>query len=60
MKICFSGPWDLDVPTNVVIFERQPSRVPPPHPDIEVMRAAAMGKLRQSFQEMCHSREGKL
>ncbi|XP_037068647.1 mRNA (2'-O-methyladenosine-N(6)-)-methyltransferase-like, partial [Pollicipes pollicipes] len=52
------GPWDLEVPTNAVIFERPPIATPHPHPDIEVMRAQLTNKLRQCYQELCHSREG--
>jgi len=31
---------------------------PHPHPDTEVLRFQFIMKLRQTFQEMCHSREG--
>ncbi|XP_043199784.1 mRNA (2'-O-methyladenosine-N(6)-)-methyltransferase-like isoform X2 [Amphibalanus amphitrite] len=52
------GPWDLEIPTNAVIFERPPITTPHPHPDIEIMRAQLTNKLRQTYQELCHSREG--
>ncbi|CAH1779043.1 unnamed protein product [Owenia fusiformis] len=53
------GPfWNFEIPTNVIIYERQMSRVLPPHPEMEVYRSQLVTKLRQSYQEMCHSREG--
>ncbi|XP_042909271.1 mRNA (2'-O-methyladenosine-N(6)-)-methyltransferase [Parasteatoda tepidariorum] len=57
-KFFLSGYWDLEVPTNVVIWERSPSLLPPPHPEVEQYRAVLVVKLRQQYQEMCHSREG--
>lgn len=57
-RFLLSGPWDLEVPTNVIIWERTPSLMPPPHPDVEQYRANLVSKLRLSYQEMCHSREG--
>ena len=85
-----SGPWDLEIPTNVILYERPPSLLPHPQPEVmtssnismkyflehytvhivhivlytlytlqvEVVRFQLMYKLRQSYQEMCHSREG--
>lgn len=54
----YSGPWDLEVPTNAVVFERAPLSWPHPHPEIESYRSTLVIKLRQAYQEMCHSREG--
>lgn len=54
------GPWDLEVATNAVVFERSPLSWPHPHPDIEAYRATLVIKLRQAYQEMCHSREGNV
>lgn len=56
MFVC-SGPWELEIPTNVVIFERSPSMLPQPHPDIELYRGNLVSKLRQCYQELCQSRE---
>ena len=56
--VFISGPWDLEVATNAVVFERSPLNWPHPHPDIESYRATLVVKLRQAYQEMCHSREG--
>ena len=53
-----AGPWDLELPTNAIIHERRPSPLPHPHPDVELLRFSYVAKLRQTFQEMCHSREG--
>ena len=105
-KLIVSGPWDLEIPTNVILYERSPSLLPHPQPEVrivmmrmlmmmrrimimrqmmrmlmmmrkmirrimtmrqimrmlmmqvEVVRSQLMYKLRQSYQEMCHSREG--
>jgi hypothetical protein len=54
----YSGPWDLEVATNVIIVERSLSELPQPHPETEAMRATFIAKLRQSYQDLCHSREG--
>jgi len=53
-----AGPWDLEIPTNVILYERQPTMLPHPSPEVELVRYAFVMKLRQSYQEMCHSREG--
>ncbi len=57
-KMILQGPWDLEIPTNVILFERQPCLLPHPQPEVELMRFQFVMKLRQSYQEMCHSREG--
>ena len=57
-KLILTGPWDLEIPTNVILYERQPYLLTHPHPEIEIMRFTYVMKLRQSYQEMCHSREG--
>jgi len=57
-KIIVAGPWDLEIPTNVIMFEKPPTLLPHPHQEVEVLRFQLMCKLRQSYQEMCHSREG--
>ncbi|XP_045193105.1 mRNA (2'-O-methyladenosine-N(6)-)-methyltransferase-like [Mercenaria mercenaria] len=54
----YSPFWNFEMPTNAVIFERAPCVLPPPHPEIELMRAQMVHKLRQHYQELCHSREG--
>lgn len=57
-KFILAGPWDLDVPTNVIIFERAPCSYMHSHPEIEAYRCGFLMKLRHSYQELCHSREG--
>ena len=57
-KFIVAGPWDLEVATNVIMFEKTPSLLPHPHPEVELLRFQLMMRLRQSYQEMCHSREG--
>ncbi|KAJ4442041.1 hypothetical protein ANN_11907 [Periplaneta americana] len=56
-KFILAGPWDLEIQTNVVIYERPPTILPHPHPDIETYRCSLAAKLRQCYQELCHSRE---
>ncbi|PSN36211.1 Phosphorylated CTD-interacting factor 1 [Blattella germanica] len=56
-KFILAGPWDLEIQTNVVIYERPPTVLPHPHPDIETHRCSLAAKLRQCYQELCHSRE---
>ncbi|XP_046385814.1 mRNA (2'-O-methyladenosine-N(6)-)-methyltransferase [Ischnura elegans] len=56
-KFFLAGPWDLEVATNAIIYERLPTALPHPHPDIEALRCSLAAKLRQTYQELCHSRE---
>lgn len=56
-KFILAGPWDLDIPTNVIIYERTPSTLMHSHPEIEAFRCSLAAKLRQCYQELCHSRE---
>lgn len=57
-RFFFIGPWDLEAPTNVMMLEKTPSLLPPPHPEVELYRSSLVTKLRQHYQEMTHSREG--
>ncbi|XP_030768325.1 mRNA (2'-O-methyladenosine-N(6)-)-methyltransferase [Sitophilus oryzae] len=56
-KFILAGPWDLEITTNVIIFERPPCIFIQSHPEIEAYRCALLAKLRQCYQELCHSRE---
>ncbi|XP_039307476.1 mRNA (2'-O-methyladenosine-N(6)-)-methyltransferase isoform X3 [Solenopsis invicta] len=56
-KFVLAGPWDLDIPTNVIIYERAPSNLMHVHPAAEALRCALLAKLRQCYQELCHTRE---
>ncbi|KAK0081013.1 hypothetical protein PV325_012942 [Microctonus aethiopoides] len=56
-KFMLAGPWDLEVPTNVIIYERAPSNLLHIHPDAEALRCSLLSKLRICYQELCHTRE---
>ncbi|KAL7647702.1 UNVERIFIED_CONTAM: hypothetical protein RMT77_001311 [Armadillidium vulgare] len=56
-KFVLAGPWDLELPTNVIMFERPPITLPQPHPSVEVLRGQLVAKLRQGYQEMCQARQ---
>ncbi|XP_063611747.1 mRNA (2'-O-methyladenosine-N(6)-)-methyltransferase-like isoform X1 [Penaeus indicus] len=57
-KFVLAGPWDLEIPTNVIMFERPPITLPQPHPSVEVLRGQLVSKLRSGYQEMCLARQG--
>ncbi|XP_021342973.1 phosphorylated CTD-interacting factor 1-like [Mizuhopecten yessoensis] len=54
----YSPFWNFDIPSNAVIYERAPPVLPPPHPDIENLRAQMIARLRTHYQELCQAREG--
>ncbi|RWS13563.1 phosphorylated CTD-interacting factor 1-like protein [Dinothrombium tinctorium] len=59
-KLVFSGPcgpWDLEISTNVGIWERPGILMQHIHPDIEIVRTSYLTKLRNQYYELCHSRE---
>ncbi|XP_058802747.1 mRNA (2'-O-methyladenosine-N(6)-)-methyltransferase [Phymastichus coffea] len=56
-KFILAGPWDLEVPTNVIIYERAPTNLLHVHPEVEAQRCGLLAKLRQCYQELCHTRE---
>lgn len=56
-KFVLTGPWDLEVATNVIIVERPPTLMPHPHPEIEAMRAAYVVKLIKTYEDLCMRRE---
>lgn len=57
-KFVLPGPWDLEIPSNVLVYESLPTSLAHPHPDVELLRCTLTTKLRQCYQELCHSREG--
>ncbi|XP_068212202.1 mRNA (2'-O-methyladenosine-N(6)-)-methyltransferase isoform X1 [Palaemon carinicauda] len=57
-KFLLAGPWDLEIPTNVIMFERPPITLPQPYPSVEVLRGQLVSKLRSGYQEMCQARQG--
>jgi phosphorylated CTD-interacting factor 1 len=56
-KFVLAGPWDLEVQSNVYIYNRPPSHLLHPHPEIEHMRNQAAVKLFQIFESLCLQRE---
>lgn len=56
-KFVLAGPWDLEVQSNVYIYNRPPSHLLHPHPEIEYMRGVAALKLFQTFENLCQNRE---
>lgn len=57
-KFVLAGPWDLEIPTNVIMFERPPITLPQPYPSVEVLRGQLVNKLRLGYQEMSQARQG--
>lgn len=56
-KFILAGPWDLEIPTNVIMFDRIPTTYPPPHPEIEAMRWSLTMKLIKTYDDLCQKRE---
>lgn len=56
-KFVLAGPWDLEVQSNVYIYNRPPSHLLHPHPEIEYMRGIAALKLFQVYENLCQQRE---
>lgn len=56
-KFVLAGPWDLEVPTNVIIFERPPTQYFHPHPEIEMLRFNLTLKLFRTYEDLCMRRE---
>lgn len=56
-KFVLAGPWDLEIPTNVVIYDRVPILMPQPHPEIEAMRGSYTMKLIRTYEDLCQRRE---
>lgn len=56
-KFVLSGPWDLEIPTNVIVFERPPTQLFHPHPEIEFLRFNLTQKLYKTYEDLCWRRE---
>jgi phosphorylated CTD-interacting factor 1 len=56
-KFVLAGPWDLEVQSNVYIYNRPPSHLLHPHPEIEYMRGITALKLFQTYENLCQQRE---
>jgi phosphorylated CTD-interacting factor 1 len=52
-KFVLAGPWDLEIQSNVYIYNRPLH----PHPEIEYMRCTAAQKLFQTYENLCQQRE---
>ncbi|ELU00100.1 hypothetical protein CAPTEDRAFT_219923 [Capitella teleta] len=57
ISFSYSPYWNFDIPTNVMIWERKPCYLPPPHPEIELLRTQLMSKLRIQYKDLCRNRE---
>lgn len=56
-KFILAGPWDLEISTNVIMYERLPTSIFPPHPEIEAIRSACLIKLMKRYNDLCNLRE---
>uniref|UniRef100_U5EVH2 Putative pdx1 c-terminal inhibiting factor 1 n=1 Tax=Corethrella appendiculata TaxID=1370023 RepID=U5EVH2_9DIPT len=56
-KYVLPGPWDLEISTNVVMYDRLPTMLPQPYPEIEAMRGALTMKLIRTYEDLCSRRE---
>lgn len=56
-KFVLAGPWDLEVQSNVYIYNRPPAHLLHPHPEIEYMRGVTALKLFQTYENLCQQRE---
>uniref|UniRef100_A0A182N2S6 WW domain-containing protein n=1 Tax=Anopheles dirus TaxID=7168 RepID=A0A182N2S6_9DIPT len=56
-KYVLPGPWDLEVPTNVLIYERLPTSFPQPYPEVEAFRGSLTLRLAKTYEDLCNKRE---
>nr|XP_040234550.2 mRNA (2'-O-methyladenosine-N(6)-)-methyltransferase [Anopheles coluzzii] len=56
-KYVLPGPWDLEVPTNVLIYERLPTTFPQPYPEVEALRGSLTLRLAKTYEDLCNKRE---
>ncbi|XP_053669875.1 mRNA (2'-O-methyladenosine-N(6)-)-methyltransferase [Anopheles nili] len=56
-KYVLPGPWDLEVPTNVLIYERLPTTFPQPYPEVEALRGSLTMRLNKTYEDLCNKRE---
>uniref|UniRef100_A0A182JPY2 WW domain-containing protein n=1 Tax=Anopheles christyi TaxID=43041 RepID=A0A182JPY2_9DIPT len=56
-KYVLPGPWDLEVPTNVLIYERLPTTFPQPYPEVEALRGSLTMRLAKTYEDLCNKRE---
>lgn len=51
--------WNLNIASNVKMPERVPLAAFAPHPEMEVLRAQFIARLRAYILELCHSKDSK-
>lgn len=56
-KFVLAGPWDLEISTNVIIYEKLPSNLLQCHPEIEALRAAYTIRINKKYDDLCQLRE---
>ncbi|XP_058054623.1 mRNA (2'-O-methyladenosine-N(6)-)-methyltransferase [Anopheles bellator] len=56
-KYVLPGPWDLEVATNVLIYERLPTTNPQPFPEVEALRGSLTMRLANTYEDLCNKRE---
>uniref|UniRef100_A0A182IIZ6 Uncharacterized protein n=1 Tax=Anopheles atroparvus TaxID=41427 RepID=A0A182IIZ6_ANOAO len=56
-KYVLPGPWDLEVATNVLIYERLPTTFPQPYPEVEALRGSLTLRLAKTYEDLCNKRE---
>uniref|UniRef100_A0A182Y9I3 Uncharacterized protein n=1 Tax=Anopheles stephensi TaxID=30069 RepID=A0A182Y9I3_ANOST len=56
-KYVLPGPWDLEVATNVLIYERLPTTFPQPYPEVEAFRGSLTLRLAKTYEDLCNKRE---
>lgn len=56
-KYVLPGPWDLEVPSNVYIYERIPTLFPQPYPEVEALRGVLTARLYKTYEDLCKKRE---
>ncbi|XP_029652931.1 mRNA (2'-O-methyladenosine-N(6)-)-methyltransferase [Octopus sinensis] len=57
MTFTYSPYWNFDIASNAVIYERAPCMLPPVLPEIELLRAQLVAKLRMNYKYLCKTRE---
>ncbi|XP_050091266.1 mRNA (2'-O-methyladenosine-N(6)-)-methyltransferase [Anopheles aquasalis] len=56
-KYVLPGPWDLEVATNALIYERLPTTFPQPYPEVEALRGSLTMRLAKTYEDLCNKRE---
>lgn len=56
-KYVLPGPWDLEIPTNVVMYDRIPTMFAHPYPEVEALRGLLTVRLYKTYEDLCTKRE---